>query len=73
MSNWENYLEQEDRPHKHVQKPNKNIYCRKNKLENKQYGPHIYKEDDNSCILCGHLKHKNNEESFKKIKENTNE
>lgn len=70
MSNWEKLLDQEDRPHKHVQKPNKNIFCRKNKLGNKQYGPHIY-EEGNRCILCGHLKHKTiDEESLKRIKEN---
>lgn len=74
MGNWKEFIEQDERSHKHVQKPNKNIFCRRNKLGNNQYGYHVYEEGSNNCRLCGHLKDKVVDEAvIKRIKENNNE
>jgi hypothetical protein len=58
MAHWEQWLEVEDRPKK-TRKPDKNIFCRRNKNQGK-YGPHIYEQEATSCKLCGHLRNKTN-------------
>lgn len=39
-----------------VSKRNKNITCKKNKLNGNNYGPHKYIEGSTECMLCGHVK-----------------
>jgi len=61
MPNWEQWLNTDE--HKRItKKPDKNIFCRKNKQGNNQYGYHIYSdaENNNTCILCGHIREKQN-------------
>lgn len=49
-----NWQESDSFKHKSF-KPNKNRFCKKNKLQNKQYGPHVYEQNSIHCKLCGHL------------------
>lgn len=58
MSDWKMYIDDDnDRGVYHQKKKiNKEVYCKKNRLGNNKFGPHIYKPNDNRCILCGHVK-----------------
>lgn len=73
MPNWERWLEDDNKSRGSSKKPNKNFYCRKNKLGNKQYGPHEYKEDENACIKCGHIRNKQHKTEEFKESEDKNE
>lgn len=61
MSNWEKWVNDDtsvETNKNRSKKPNKNFYCRKHKLGNKQYGPHEYKDNENTCVNCGHIRNK---------------
>ncbi len=59
MPNWTQWMDTEDQPKRSSNKPNKNIFCRKNR-QGRDYGPHVYDEQQNICKLCGRNKNKNN-------------
>jgi hypothetical protein len=58
VSDWKKWVEEDEleqnRPR--IKKVNKNFVCKKNKLGNNKFGPHIYKVNDDVCELCGHVK-----------------
>ena len=55
MKSYKNWEDEGEYKHvSHKKKLNKDKYCKKNKIGPKQYGPHVYKEGSNRCILCGH-------------------
>lgn len=58
MANWEQWIDDEE-PTRTTKKPNKMMFCRKNKQSGK-YGPHVYEDAGTICTLCGRLKNKSN-------------
>ena len=52
MAKWEELLEDEQR--RRTKRINKNVYCKKNKLNNGKYGYHQYPPNETRCSLCGH-------------------
>lgn len=69
MGNWNEWINNDDGERKHVtRKPNKNVFCRKNR-NGKEYGPHVYENE--RCIYCARLKNKPNQ--IEDLKETTNE
>ena len=60
MSNWKQWIDQPEEKKEHQsKKPNKNIFCRRNKLGNNRYGYHEYAENSKECKYCGHVKKEN--------------
>ena len=60
MSNWQQWIEPEEGHRAKTKKPNKNVFCRKNKMGNNRYGYHEYDENQIECKYCGHVKDKRN-------------
>lgn len=58
MAKWEQYLESDEQKKVIAKKPNKNFFCRKNRIGNGKFGQHEY--NDNICTLCGHIKKNQN-------------
>jgi hypothetical protein len=58
MPNWTQWIDTEDQPKRSSNKPNKNIFCRRNR-QGRDYGPHVY-DEQNICKLCGRNKNKSN-------------
>lgn len=53
------YLDYEDKKFKRISsktKLNKEKYCKKNKLSNNRYGPHVYDSNGKYCLKCNHYK-----------------
>jgi hypothetical protein len=56
MPHWEKWLNDEHGHRHHFKKKiNKNIFCKKNRQSNGQYGKHQYTENGKRCLLCGHI------------------
>ena len=74
MANWKDWLNNDDSGKRYIsKKPNKNIFCRKNR-NGKEYGPHVY--EHYRCIYCAKLQYKPNqmeENDLNEIKETANE
>lgn len=60
MGNWMELLDGCDNHDIHkihfAKKPDKGVFCRKNKLGGGKYGYHEYEGESNRCKNCGHTK-----------------
>lgn len=58
MTKYNEWEFEEEKPiyHSFKKKLDKNRFCKKNKLGNKKYGPHIYNVNGKTCDNCGHMK-----------------
>lgn len=65
MINWNEEYDVEERPNYRGRPFNKEKFCKKNKIGNGQYGPHIY--ENGNCVLCGKI---DPQLKFKPFKEN---
>jgi len=57
MAKWEKWLD-DGSAFKTSKKIDKNTFCKKNKLDGHRYGPHLYDNNDEFCVLCRHRKKK---------------
>ncbi len=65
MAKWEDYLEG-PLTYKVRRKRNKTVFCKKNVVAPRTFGPHIY-EGSNICKLCGHLLKQKQKLHFKRV------
>lgn len=55
MPSWDKWVNGEEK-RSFKKKINKNVFCKRNRQSNGQYGKHIYEEGSKTCKLCGHYR-----------------